>query len=526
MARDRDAEEGAQLSEQTFDMRRVLWLLRRQRSIVAACVLVGAIIPAVLMLWHPASYTATSLVLVPNSTSNTASGGSNGASGDANVTDSAIAGSSVVLGVAGARVTPHLTLQTAERRVTASALATNLVQIKATGSSPRAAEVLANAVANQLVVFVTSSQVSNGSSAVSGLEAQASALTQQVNKYDKEIQDVQAAIDSLGPTSATAQQDTQLLASLTTAQADASLQLQSVNSQVAAAKLNIAATNGGTEVIQHASSATGSSLTSPLLAIAGGAVLGFLIGSAFVLIRQRESNLTTRDEIAAVAGVPVVLSLTVRHLTKSSQWLGLLREHEPAVTDLWNVRKVLGHLDLPGAGQRVLTVISLADDSSSVAAVADFAVASATMKVPTSLVLTSDDSGSRGLSEACDLLTARYEAPRPNLRLFKGSPPVDDADGSLTIISIVLNPDQPKLPAFVARGMVVLAISAGFVNPEQLIRVLIAIGQEGLSVKGLFVTNPLSGDRTLGSFPNANEEVTRFLQSRALEPWSGGARAR
>ena len=31
MARDRDAEEGAQLSEQTLDMRRVLWLLRRQR---------------------------------------------------------------------------------------------------------------------------------------------------------------------------------------------------------------------------------------------------------------------------------------------------------------------------------------------------------------------------------------------------------------------------------------------------------------------------------------------------------------
>ena len=37
------------------------------------------------------------------------------------------------------------------------AVATNLVQITATGSSPRAAEALANAVANRLVVFVTSS---------------------------------------------------------------------------------------------------------------------------------------------------------------------------------------------------------------------------------------------------------------------------------------------------------------------------------------------------------------------------------
>ena len=63
-------------------------------------------------------------------------------------------------------------------------------------------------------------------------------------------------------------------------------------------------------------------------------------------------------------------------------------------------------------------------------------------------------------------------------------------------------------------------------DQEQLARVLIAIGQEGLSVEGLFVTNPMSGDRTLGSLPSTNEQVTRFLQSRALEPWTGGADVR
>ena len=69
------------------------------------------------------------------------------------------------------------------------------------------------------------------------------------------------------------QQDTQLLGSLTTSQSDASLQLQSVNSQIAAAKLDSAATNGGTEVIQSASTATGPSLLSRLLPIALGAFL-------------------------------------------------------------------------------------------------------------------------------------------------------------------------------------------------------------------------------------------------------------
>ena len=154
------------------------------------------------------------------------------------------------------------------------------------------------------------------------------------------------------------------------------------------------------------------------------------------------------------------------------------------------------------------------------------AVSSATMGIPTSLVLMSDDSGLRGLSDACDLLTARSEAARPNLRLFKGSPPVDEAENALTVISIVLNPDQPQLPAFVARGTIFLALSAGSVGQEQLARVLIAIGQEGLSVEGLFIANPMSADRTLGSLPTSNDHVTRSLQSRALEPWAGGADVR
>ena len=95
---------------------------------------------------------------------------------------------------------------------------------------------------------------------------------------------------------------------MTTAQSNASLQLQSVNSQIAAAKLNDAATNGGTEVIQNASSAAGPSLLSRLLPIVFGAVLGLLIGGVYVVVRQRKTNLTTRDEIATAAGVPVVLS--------------------------------------------------------------------------------------------------------------------------------------------------------------------------------------------------------------------------
>ncbi len=358
------------MSEQTLDLRRVLWLLRRHRGTVVACVLVGALTPVMVMLLRPSSYAATSLVLVPTSTSNGSSATSAGGSANSNVTDSAIAESASVLNEAASRMAPHITLQEAQSRVSASAVGTNIVQITATGPSPRAAEALSNAVADRLVVFVTSSDVSNGSSALAGLEAQAAALTKQVNKYSQQVQLEERAIQSYGPDSPTGRSDTQLLGSLTTAQSNASLLLQSVNSQIAAAKLSSAATNGGTEVIQHASSTTSASFVSRLLPVFVGAVLGLLIGGAYVLVRQRRSNLTTRDEIAAAAGVPVVLSSSVENVSRSSDWLTLLRNHQPSQTELWNVRKALRYLDGPEVARRVLTVITLADDSASMAAVA------------------------------------------------------------------------------------------------------------------------------------------------------------
>ena len=54
-------------------------------------------------------------------------------------------------------------------------------------------------MANRLVKFVTSSNVSDGSSALAGLEAQAAALTTQVNKYDQEIKLEEAAIQGEQP---------------------------------------------------------------------------------------------------------------------------------------------------------------------------------------------------------------------------------------------------------------------------------------------------------------------------------------
>lgn len=100
----------------------------------------------------------------------------------------------------------------------------------------------------------------------------------------------------------------------------------------------------------------------------------------------------------------------------------------------------------------------------------------------------------------------------------EGFPTLDESDSELTVISVVLDADHPKLPAFVARGTVVLAISAAEFRQEQLTRVLLALGHEGLAVKGLIVTNPVNSDRTSGTQPVSNIQVDRFLRQRALGP--------
>ncbi len=503
------------LSEQVFDVREALQLVRQQRWMVTACVLVGALIPIGVILSRPPSYSAVSLVLVPNSTN--ASSSSNSAAAG-NITDTDIAVSSTILGRAGAETTPPISYQTAKQRVTAVPVATNLVQITASGTSPRQAEQLANNVATRLVAFVTSTGDSEGSSALSELQAEASQLTSQVTNFDKEIKADQANLAAHGASSAAGLEETQLLTSLTGAESNAELQLQSVNSQISAAKLELAAANGGTEIIQYASSASPSPLIRKFAPVLAGAVIGFLIGSAIAVLGRKRRSMTLRDDFARAVGGPVILSLPVGRWTKStSNWLTMLRTPDPSADELWRVSKALDQLELPADGQPTITVITLAKDTAGIALMTRVAIASASMDIPTLLVLTSEDQSTTGLSNACDVLAARNEAGPANLQLVKDSTSATNDGAALTIISMVLDPDAPKLPAYVARGVVVLCVSAGFIDQEKLTRVLLAIGREALSVKGVFLANPLSNDQTTGLSTNSSDRASHLLHRRRLD---------
>jgi len=507
----RNSRKDRRLSEQVFDVREALQLVRQQRWTVAACVLIGALIPVAVILWQPPSYSAVALVLVPNTANaNSSSSG--------NITDTEIAVSSTILGKAGSEISPPISFQSAKGRVTAVPVASNLVQITATGTSPRQADQLANGVATGLVSFVTSTGDSEGNSALSELQSEAEQLTKQVTSFDKEIQSDQANLAADGPSSAAGLQETQLLSSLTTAESNAELQLQAVTSQIQAAKLGLAAANGGTEVIQYASTASPTSLIRRFLPVLPGAVLGFLVGLLVAALLRKRRKVVLRDEFARAVGARVILSLTVGRWTKSSaDWLALLRDRDPSAHELWSVSKALDQLELPDDGQPTITVITLSKDIASVALVTRAAIASASLGIPTSLVLTSDEQATLGLSNAWDDLAARNESGPENLQLTKGSAPADGNGGALTIISMVIDPDAPKVPAYVARGLVVLCVSAGVVDQEQLTRVLLTLDREGLAVSGVFVANPESSDLTAGVSTDSQDRGSQLLRRSRLD---------
>ena len=501
------------MSEQEFDVRRALRAVCQRPWTVAAFVAVGALVPVGALAWHPPMDQATALVLVPGAAASTSSGS---AVSNTNVTDSEIANSSVVLGPAGTKADPPLSLETAKQRVSAVPVGTNLVQITASGPSPRQAEALADAVATRLVNFTISSSSSLQGSALTGLQAEAAQLTDQITSLDKQIQTERNDLAATGSSSTAGQQATELLATLTTAASDAGLQLESVDSQIAAAKLDIAATNGGTEVIQYATSASPPSLLRQVLAVVAGALVGLVLGAGYVLIRHRRGLLVTRDEIAHAAGAPVLLSTTVGRWHRSSDWTATLRRYEPTAAERWNVTKALTGLEIPDAGQLVLTVITVAGDRASMGLLTQFALSAAAMGIPTSIAITSDDDASVALRNAGDLLAARGETARPNLTLGKGLPPADEST-DLTLVSIVVDPVQPKLPAYVARGVILLAVPSGAVDEEQVARVLIAVGREGLSLTGVFVANPAAEDQTAGARVGPDDRVREIVRRHPLD---------
>ena len=492
------------MTEQLLDVRGSLRLIRRHWRTVAVFGLVGILAACVYQVLRPPTYHATSLVLLPGSQS-TGTSGSSGPSRNDITTDGRIATSAAVLAPAGQRVDAQLSLTELQARVTTSAVATGVLGVTATGSSPRQAEALANGVANELVHFVTTNGSGSSAAALAGLQAQETQLEAQTADVQQEIDAARQRETADGPTSPAGQRAAELAGQLTSEQTTLQLQLDSVKSQVGQAKLGVVSANQGTEVIQHATTAQGRSVVDRALLVVAGALVGLALGSLVVLVvRRRDPRLWTRDELAAAVGSPVLLSLEAPPRRTTKEWAALLSRHQPTAQEEWNVRRALRELGVGEPGASELLAVSLDGDVPAMVQVVKVAVAAAGSGLRTQLAMVAADDTAAGLEAACGWFRAGGHDPRHGLEVCRGLPEPGGADLDLRVLAVVADPAEPVLPTFpIGTTVAVLSVSAGYASTDPLARVAIAAADAGAPLRGVLVANAGSEDLTVGRGPAA-----------------------
>lgn len=521
------------MTEQVLDVRGWARLLRRFWRTVGAFTVVGVAAAIAYVLLAAPRYEATSVVLLPQSTTSPATAPT---AHDA-TTEARVAESGVVLGPAGRSVDASLSLADLQSRVSASGSAASVLQITARGDTPKQAEDLANAVADQLLTFIATNGSAAGSNVAAALRSQSQQINQQLSNVNDELQAARQQLSSDSGTTSRRGADQQLVSTLTGEQSALTLQLNSVKSQIQQARLEALAANQGTQVIQRATSATAPSASALGLPLLLGALGGLLAGSLLVLtIHRRDPRLRTRDAMAEAVGAPVVAALPVAKRRTPGDWTTLLEEYQPSSLEQWTVRRALREVGVGDDRARRLTVLALAGDPAGVAQAAHVAVCAATSGTSTAFAVSTVDDSATPLRSVCDRMAAESRSPRPGLRILgrtPGSDPADDglgdpAPGELVVETVVLDPDHP---ADVRPGrpgtVVVLSVSAGAASAEQLAATAIAAADGGQAARGILVANPTSADRTVGRFADTAPGRTSVPARRPTtrpEPATGRAR--
>jgi capsular polysaccharide biosynthesis protein len=508
------------LSEQTLDLKGSLRLIRRFWRTVAVLVLVGLVAGGAYEQLRPPEYHATSLVLLP--TGSASATGSGATAANALTTDGRIATSASVLGPAGQEVDRSLTVNQLQQRVTTSSAATGVLSITATGTTAAQAVALANAVANNLVSFVTSAGSVTDTGILTGLQAQENELNSQIADVNKELAAANSRLATDGVNTTAGQQDAALVGKLTSEQSSLTLQLNSVKSQIATTKLGQVSANQGTRVIQHATAASGPKVTTLVTTVLLGGIAGLLLGCLYVLARHRKDpRLWTRDEVAESLGSPVVLSLSAPSKDSPSNWVALFQGYQPSSAEQWNIRKALRELGLVDGASSV-AVLSLAGDVAGTAQAAEVAVGAADSGLDTLFTVIADEHAMAGLQAACVQFGA--DRPRQGLELKIGTPPQRDVMPDLTVTAAVVDAERPALPDFLRPGTTtVISVSAGHASAEQLARLAILAADRGQPVRGIFVANPGADDQTVGRYPDSSSRTSLVLHRRTLAAKSGVA---
>ncbi len=486
------------MTEQLLDVRGSARLVRRSWRLVGVLVLLGAAGVGAYEIAEPPTYHASALVLVPAVPGSSASGATSTAASHGPTTASQIALSADVLMPAARSAGRPLSLRALEQQVSAVEVAPSILRITAAGSTPSQSEALANAVASHFVRFMTASGASASSSAIAGLESEASQLETQAADVRRELAAVQQRITGEGRSSVAGKEDASLASQLAAEESALGLQLSSVTSQISEAQLGQVSAAQGTEVIQRASTAALPSGFSLVLPIVLGGIGGVLVGSVLAVARnRRDPRLRTRDALAEALGAPVVLALDVKARRTIGEWSELFERHQPSVAGQWAVRKALRELGVDEAAGS-LEVLSFGDDRAAVALAAELALATATSGFPTTFSVIATGTDGTALRSVCSRPDDDAGWPRPNLRLVDGDPAQDGGDGGLSVTAVVLDEDGPGREGHQHSGVTVLAVSSGFASSDQVARTAIATADAGRPICGILLANPAPDDQTVG----------------------------
>jgi len=492
------------MNEEPLNIRTSMREIWRRRVRVLVVAVVCGLAGVVYGFLAPTKSTAVALVLLPHS-ANSSSVGSSVATGEA------IAKSTPVLAAAGGKLSPPLGALEVKKLVSVSEPSGQILQIEAQGTTSSAAVSLANGVAASFIHYVTQLDAGYSGPALAALRHQSSQLTQQINNLQTQIDTVSTRLNAEGAASSAGQQDSTLLGQLQDEQNQVSQQLNAVASSLASTQAGADSAAGGTLVLQKATVQPTSRYGLPIEAGIIGLLIGLLGGAISVLIRaQRGSRLRFRDEIARVAGAPVLASLEAPGCTTASEWRALLKG-APRAGDEWALRH-LRYAVQNGAGPRsAVRVISFAGDSAALTTGPRLALQAAANGIRTSLA--PEDRPERDHGSLAPLLAAFTggEAVGPGLPLTVSGSSEGAAPVQLLVSVVVLGRAPSSLAP--SDAVNVLSVSPNFLTADELSRLVLAATTHGSTLKGVVVVNPDPADTTSGRW---NDEVVRPLSPGSL----------
>lgn len=487
------------MGEQVIDVRQSIGALRRYRLALVGAALLGAAAGVTYASSvQPTIYSSSSQVLLPQQDA-----GGQLVNRDP-ATEARVAGSDIVLGAAGAQLSPTMTAGQVGGLVSVSTPGDNIIEYTAHSEDPDLARAVAKAAAQAEIDYIqkgSSSTIANKQKRILERKQREQANYDQLSKERQSV-----ATRIRGETGAQQLRDSTLRGTLATDMADSVSRLNEIDQELT----DLAGENATAQLIQPASAATEpDEVTQNALYGLGGAGFALIVAALLVaLLAGRDKRLRPRDAIADATGSTVVASVRSRVPHTVTGWTGLLTNYKPEATDAWALRQVLRRaLETSSSdGPLDLTLLTLADDPGALAVAAQTASYAASTGLHTRIV------PAQRQPSATALWAALRQSDGAELR--RGLDVGEPGHGDLNVSLVVLDREAPTLGAPPPTDATLLVLSAGAATAEELARTAMAADDAGLRIDGVVVADPDDLDHTTGRITQQDRSEQLALPAR------------